>query len=270
MLVEDLKKVHRAVWAAGDYAAVADSITDAVAPTLLDRAPIEPGQDVLDVATGTGNVALLAAAQGATVTGLDLTPELFDTAKQRAAEQGVSIDWVEGDAESLPFADASFDRVLSAFGVQFAPRHDVTTAELVRVCAPGGSIVLTNWTPESVIGELFSILGRYLPPQPSYVSPPPKWGSEEHVTGLFASSGFSLEFERKTTALDFDSAEHFVSFMETCYGPTLKARERLTAEGTWDACRSEFVAMMERRNEATDGSLYVPAEYLVVVATRNF
>jgi SAM-dependent methyltransferase len=263
--VEDLKRVHRATWAAGDYAAVAEAITDGVAPKLLDRVGIDPGHDVLDVATGTGNVALRASAAGARVTALDLTPELFETARRRARELGVDVEWVAGDAEELPFEDGSFDRVLSAFGVQFAPRHEIAARELVRVCKPGGVIGLVNWTPEGAIGELFRIMGRYLPPPPAYASPPPLWGNEEHVRVLLGDA--VLELERHTTPLRFDSAEHFTSFMESCYGPTLKARERLTAEARWDDCRNEIVALMERRNEATDGGLLVRAEYLVVTAS---
>jgi SAM-dependent methyltransferase len=264
--VDDLKRAHRATWAAGDYAAVAEAITDGVAPKLLDLVGIDPGQDVLDVATGTGNVALRASAAGARVTALDLTPELFETARRRARELGVEVEWVAGDAEELPFEDGSFDRVLSAFGVQFAPRHEMAARELVRVCKPGGVIGLANWTPEGAIGELFRIMGRYLPPPPAYASPPPLWGSEEHVRVLLGDAGVELELERAATPLRFDSAEHFASFMETSYGPTLKARERLIAEGRWEDCRNEIVALMERRNEAADGGLLVPAEYLLVTA----
>lgn len=269
--VDTLKAGHRATWAAGDYAAVAEMI-DVVAPDeLVARAGVTAGQDVLDVAAGTGNVALRAAATGATVVGLDLTPELFGPARARADEWGVEIEWVEGDAEALPYDDNTFDTVLSAFGVQFAPRHQVVADELVRVSRPGGTIAVANWTPQGTIGELFSILGRYLPPAPSFASPPPKWGDEEHVRALFVTTGADLDlaFERHTTPFDFDSAEHWVNFMETCYGPLLKARERLTAEGTWDACRGEILAMMDRRNEATDGRLLVPSEYLVAVARKR-
>jgi hypothetical protein len=153
--------------------------------------------------------------------------------------------------------------VLSTFGVQFAPRHAVTANELVRVCRPGGTIGLANWTPEGNIGELFKIMGSYLPKPPEYVSPPPLWGSEEHVRTLFA--GRELAYERRTTPFRFGSGEHFISFMETCYGPTLKARERLAAEGRWEECRAEIVAMMERRNAATDGTLHVDGEYALIV-----
>jgi SAM-dependent methyltransferase len=265
----DLKHAHRATWAAGDYPAVAEHI-DAVPPRdLLNRVAIAPGDDVLDVATGTGNVALRAAAAGARVVGLDLTPELFVAARRRAAEYRVTVEWVEGDAEELPFADASFDHVFSVFGVQFAPRHEVTAAELARVCRPAGHIGLVNWTPTGLIGELFSIMSGYLPAPPAFASPPPLWGSESHVRELFAGTGVELTFAIGHNPWRFDSAEHFVSFLETNYGPTLKAKARLTQEGTWDACRVQILAMAEERNEAMDGTLRIPAEYLVAVGRKE-
>jgi SAM-dependent methyltransferase len=269
--VESMKAGHRAIWASGDYPAVARGI-DAVAPAhLIRRAGVAEGDDVLDVATGTGNVALRAAAIGARVVGLDLTPELFDAARRRAADWGVDVDWVEGDAEELPFADASFDRVLSAFGVQFAPRHDVTASELVRVCRPGGCIALCNWTPEGQVGEMLSIIGRYMPPPPPFASPPPRWGDEAHVRRLFGDvdADIELEFERGTTPWRYDSADAYVAFKETTYGPMIAVRARLEAEGRWDECRGALVEMMERRNVATDGSLLVHAEYAIAVARKG-
>jgi SAM-dependent methyltransferase len=265
----DLKQAHRATWEAGDYAAVAEHI-DVVPPRdLLNRIAIAPGQDVLDVATGTGNVALRAAAAGARVTGLDIAPALFRAARRREAEYRVTVDWVEGDAEDLPFDDGSFDHVLSVFGVQFAPRHEVAASEMARVCRPGGTIGLVNWTPGGLIGELFSVLSGYLPAAPSYASPPPRWGDADHVSGLFAGTGVELTYALGYNPWRFASAEHWVSFLETEYGPTLKARGRLTAEGTWAACRAEILAMSERRNEATDGTLLLPAEYLVAVGRKE-
>jgi SAM-dependent methyltransferase len=267
--VADLKRIHRATWAAGDYAAVAEVIDEVPPRDLLARVDVTPGQEVLDVATGTGNIALRAAAAGAQVVGLDLTPELFDAARRRSAEQGVVVDWVEGDAEALPFDDHRFDRVLSAFGVQFAPRHDVVAQELTRVCRPGGRIGVVNWTPEGQVGELLKIIGRYLPPPPDFASPPALWGDEEHVRRLFAGTAVELEFARGTNPWRFESAEHYVTFMETHYGPTVKARERLTAEGRWQECRREIVALAERRNEATDGSLLMHAEYLIAMGYKS-
>jgi SAM-dependent methyltransferase len=266
--VAELKRTHRAIWAAGDYAAVAELIDEAPPRDLLALMDVTPGQDVLDVATGTGNIAILTAAAGAQVVGVDLTPELFGTARHRAAERGVAVDWVEGDAEDLPFADESFDHVLSAFGVQFAPRHEIVARELVRVCRPGGRIGLVNWTPEGQVGELFKIMGRYLPPAPGDASPPPRGGGEGQVRGLFAGTAVELEFTRGVNPWRFDSAEHYVAFMETHYGPTVKARERLTPEGRWEECRGEILAMAERWNEATDGSLLMSAAYLVAVGRK--
>jgi SAM-dependent methyltransferase len=264
----DLKHTHRATWAAGDYAAVAEHI-DAVPPRdLLNRIAIAPGQDVLDVAAGTGNLALRAAAAGARVVGLDLAPELFAAARRREAEYRVTVEWIEGDAEALPFPDASFDHVLSVFGVQFAPRHQVAADEMARVCRPGGQLGLVNWTPSGVIGELFSVMKGYLPAPPAYASAPPLWGSESHVRSLFADTGVELTFAHGHNPWRFDSPERFVAFLETSYGPTLKARERLTGEGRWDDCRKEILAMAERRNEATDGTLLLMAEYLVAVGRR--
>jgi len=266
--VAELKLVHRATWAAGDYAAVARHIDEVPPRELLARMDIQPGQEVLDVATGTGNLAIRAAAAGAQVVGLDLTPELFETARARAAASGVVVDWVEGDAEELPYEDERFDRVLSAFGVQFAPRHEIVAQELAGVCRPGGRIGLVNWTPEGAIGELFKIMGRYLPAPPAFASPPPLWGSVDHVRRLFAGSRVELEFEHGHNPWIFESPEAWVSFMETAYGPTLKARQRLGAEGTWEQCRAEIVALAERRNEATDGSLHMEAEYLITVGHK--
>ena len=267
--VADLKRTHRAVWAAGDYSAVAEVIDEVPPRDLLSRVAIAPGQDVLDVATGTGNVALKAAAAGAQVTGLDLTPELFATARRRADRAGVAVDWVEGDAEALPFDDESFDVVLSTFGVQFAPRHEVVAEELVRVLRPGGTIGLVNWTPRGQVGEVLRTIGRYMPPPPDFASPPPRWGDEEHVRELFAGAPVEFEFSRGLAPWRFDSPEHYVVFMETHYGPMLKARERLTAEGRWEECRGEILALVKRRNEATDGSLEMYSEYLVAIGRKE-
>jgi ubiquinone/menaquinone biosynthesis C-methylase UbiE len=261
--LDTYKQASRATWAAGDYAAISDAVTDPVAAVLVDHVGVTRGDEVLDVATGTGNVALVAAERGALAVGSDLTPELFDTAKRRAVDRGVDVDWVEADAEDLPFESGSFDSVLSTYGVQFAPRHDVAAKELLRVCRPGGAIGLANWTPESNVGEMFRIMGKYMPKPPAYVSPPPLWGSEQYVRGLFG--GHDVSYETQTTPFRFGSAEHFMSFFETCYGPTVKAREKLTAAGRWDECRADLVEMMERRNAADDGTLHVDGEYALIV-----
>ena len=266
--VAELKLAHRATWAAGDYAAVARHIDEVPPRDLLSRMDIQSGHEVLDVATGTGNLAIRAAAAGAQVVGLDLTPELFETARARAAAHDVVVEWVEGDAEELPYEDDVFDRVVSAFGVQFAPRHEIVAHELAGVTRPGGRIGLVNWTPEGVIGELFKIMGSYLPAPPAFASPPPLWGSPSHVRRLFEGTRVVLDFDRGTNPWRFESPEAWVAFMETAYGPTVKARQRLTGEGRWAECRAEMVALAERRNEATDGSLHMEAEYLITIGHK--
>jgi SAM-dependent methyltransferase len=266
--VADLKLTHRATWASGDYAAVAEQIDDVPPADLLARVPVAPHHDVLDVAAGTGNVALKAAAAGANVVGVDLTPELFVTAQRRAEQAGVDVEWLEGDAEALPFADESFDVVLSVFGVQFAPRHHIAADELIRVCRPGGRIGLVSWTPEGHIGQFFKVMSRYLPAAPGYASPPPLWGAVDHLRSLFAGAGVEWEFTHGHNPWVFASAEQWTAFMETNYGPTVKARQRLEAEGRWEECRREIVALAERNNEAADGSLLIQAEYLVAVGTK--
>ena len=175
---------------------------------------------------------------------------------------------MEGDAEDLPFDNESFDHVLSVFGVQFAPRHEVTAAELARVCRPGGQIGLINWTPAGVIGEFFKIMSRYLPAPPSYASPPPLWGNEDHVRNLFAGTGVDVTFAYGNNPWRFDSAEHWVAFLETAYGPTVKARRAPDRRRELGRLSSEIVAMAERRNQAADGSLLLQAEYLITLGRK--
>jgi SAM-dependent methyltransferase len=266
--IADLKQTHRATWAAGEYAAVAKHIDRAPLDDVLTHAPTGRKR-VLDVAAGTGNLAIRAALSGGRVTGLDLTPELLAIARSRADLAGVDIEWVEGDAEALPFDDATFDRVYSVFGVQFAPRHEIAASELARVCRPGGRIGLVNWTPDGLIGQFFRIMSRYLPPAPGYASPPPLWGNEEHLRSLFAATSVEWTFARGHNPWRFASAEAWTAFMETAYGPTVMARRRLEAEGRWDDCRAEIAELAEALNVATDGTLLVQAEYLVAVGDKQ-
>lgn len=261
----DLKRAHRGTWAAGDYASVAARLTaNAAPPHLLERAQIEPGTDVLDVATGTGNIALLAAELGARVTGLDLTPELLGRAAERAAEAELTVEWVPGDAEDLPFEDGSFDRVLSAFGVQFAPRHRVVAGELIRVTKPGGTIVIVNWTPGGHIGRVLKTVGARLPKPPEYASPPPLWGDEAHIRELFAGAAAEIELERGTCPFaGFGSAAEWVDFMAVSYGPMLKARERLTPLGEWEELRDELIALTAELDRGEPGDLRIESEYLL-------
>jgi SAM-dependent methyltransferase len=222
--------------------------------------------EVLDIATGTGNVAIRAAQLGARVTGLDLTPELFGRARERAAAAGVEVEWVQGDAEDMPFEDGRFDRVLSTFGIQFAPRHEVAAREAVRVTRRGGMIGLINWTPQGHIGRVLKAVGARLPKPPDYASPPPLWGDEAHVRQLFASTGVELEFERATNPFfGFGSPEDWVEFMETNYGPLLTARQKLASDGRWDELREELIALTRSLDLGGPGALRVESEYLLTL-----
>lgn len=243
--VHALKQRHHAMWAAGDYAAIAKHI-EGVAATAVEAARPVEGADLLDVATGTGNAAIVAAEQGAHVTGLDLTPELFASARERAAAAGVEVEWVEGDAEELAFADASFDRVLSTCGVQFAPRHEQVARELVRVLRPGGRFVLCNWKSDGMIGETFKLMGAALPKPPAFASPPPLWGDEAHVRELFADLPVKLAFEGHTARFEFPSADAYADFFRDNYGPTIKAREALESDGKWEGLDAGVRALAAR------------------------
>jgi SAM-dependent methyltransferase len=262
-----LKATHRATWAAGSYADVAERLVDAVPPAhVIERAGIEPGMRVLDLAAGTGSVAIRAAALGAQVTALDLTPELFARGRERAAAAGVEVAWVEGDAEDLPFADGEFDRVLSTLGIQFAPRHVVAAGEAVRVTRPGGVIGLVNWTPAGHIGRVLKAVGSRMPKPPAFASPPPLWGSEEHVRSLLEPLGVEVTCETAVNPFTgFASAEDWVDYMTTNYGPLLKARERLAPSGQWDELREQIVALTAALDRGRPGALHIDAEYLLVI-----
>src|SRR3954465_6624660 len=181
----ELKARHRAMWASGDYPEMVETFLLPLGPRLVEACGIVPGMHVLDVAAGTGNASIPAARTGATVTASDLTPELLEAGRRRAEAEGVTLEWTEAHAEHLPFADASFDVVMSSIGAMFAPHHQDVADELVRVCRPGGTIGLLSWTPEGMIGALFRMMGPFAPPPPPGAQPPPLWGSEEHLQGLF-------------------------------------------------------------------------------------
>src|ERR671915_2107162 len=181
----ELKARHAKMWASGDYASMVETFLLPLGPRLVEACGIEPGMRVLDVAAGTGNASIPAAERGARVTASDLTPELLEAGRRRAEAAGLELDWVEADAEQLPFADGSFDVVMSSIGAMFAPQHQAVADELVRVCRPGGTVGMLNWTPEGMIGALFRTMGPFAPPPPPGAQPPPLWGSEEHVRELF-------------------------------------------------------------------------------------
>jgi SAM-dependent methyltransferase len=262
-----LKASHRDIWAEGSYEDVA-TLIEAVGPNhLLPAAGVSPDDVVLDVATGTGNVALAAAATGAQVIGLDLTPSLLAVAAARAAVAELAVGWVEGDAEALPFPDDMFDQVLSVFGSQFAPRHSRTTDEMLRVCRPGGTICLVNWTPTGLIGRMFAVMARYSPAPPPYATAPALWGNPHHVRALFGGRA-EIEFEGGCVTFEFDSIDDFMEFFEEHYGPTIATKRRLENDGTWRSCRRELRALYDAINSADDGTARLAAEYLVVIARK--
>src|SRR6478736_6293405 len=197
-----LKTKHRALWASGDYPAVAAELIPEFGPELVRACGVRAGDRVLDVAAGSGNAAIPAAEAGATVVASDLTPELFDAGRRIAAQRGVELEWAEADAEALPFADDGYDVVMSSVGVMFAPHHQAAADELIRVCRPGGTIGLINWTPQGFIGNLFKTMKPYAPPPPPGAAPPPLWRDEDQVSELFGDRVANLEMRRHEVTTD--------------------------------------------------------------------
>jgi ubiquinone/menaquinone biosynthesis C-methylase UbiE len=259
-----IKARQQATWASGDYSSVATLIVP-MAESLCDHAGLRAGDRVLDVATGTGNAAIAAARRGCQVTGLDYVEDLLGRAVARSRVEGLKLDLVEGDAEAMPFADESFDAVISVVGVMFAPDQERAAAELLRVCRPGGTIALHNWTPDGFIGDLFKLVGRYAPP-PAGVKPPPSWGGEERVRELLADAA-SVHTQRRTFTFSFRTAEEFAELFISKYGPTLKAYEAQDPDRR-DALREEFVELVRRYDDSRAGSVAVGSDYLEVIATR--
>jgi SAM-dependent methyltransferase len=243
------------MWGTGDYRAVAEKVTS-IGDVLVSRAAIKPGMEVLDVACGTGNAAIPAAKQGARVTGLDLSSGLIAIARERSAEAGVDVEWLEGDAQALPFEDDSFDRVISAIGHMFAPDHKRTADELCRVCRPGGRIAVACWTPEGSIGSMFERLGGISPAPPEGFQSPLLWGTEGHVRELL---GDAAEFERHVVEFDEPSPESYTDFMLTSFPPLIAARVQVGDQ----VVRDTYLDWVNDVNEADDGTLHYRAEYLV-------
>jgi ubiquinone/menaquinone biosynthesis C-methylase UbiE len=266
---EALKAGHRTMWAAGDYAAVAAHVDTAPAAALLDAVGDVANLSVLDVATGSGNLALRLAGAGARVTGLDLVDELLAVARTRAASRRApthAIDWVQGDAEQLPFADASFDLTTSIFGIQFAPRHQVTANELVRVTKPGGRIALVNWTPEGMVGRMFGVLSQHLPAPPPFASAPPLWGDREHVTELFGDNVTDLEITPGVNTFRFPTLDAFATFFEDHYGPTIAARAKLG--DAWPECSAQLRAMFAEIGRTDAGGFALDSAFARITARR--
>lgn len=261
--MEALKNRLRDTWIAGDFGVIARSI-EAGASDFVANLDIASGMKVLDVACGTGNTSFPAARAGADVTGIDIAPNLIEQAKQRAAEQGIEAKFDVGDAEDLPYIDASFDAIITMFGAMFAPRPDVAAAELIRVCRPGGMIAMANWTPEAFTGQMFKTNAKHVPP-PAGMPSPLLWGTEDAVRERFGEGISELRLNRRKIDFEFQfGPEAVVEHFRKYFGPTQKAFGSLDAAGQ-DALQRDLVELWSTNNLATDGTTRVESEYLDVV-----
>jgi SAM-dependent methyltransferase len=238
-----------------------------IAENLCESADLPAGDTVLDVATGSGNAALAAARCGCQVTGIDYVPELLARGADRATAEGLEIRFIDGDAESLPFPNASFDAVISCLGVMFTPDQDRAARELLRVCRPGATIALANWAPDSFIGEMFQTVARHIPPPPA-VKPPGLWGTEARVRELLGAGVFSLTFRRRSFTFRFRSASEFVQFFQANYGPTLTALKALDPPGQ-HALGNDLTSLGQQHQRLTGRAIAIPSDYLEVVAIRR-
>jgi len=266
-----LKQKHRALWALGDYTAVATDVVGALGPRLVAATGIGPDDRVLDVAAGSGNVAIPAAQTGATVVASDLTPELLDSGRAQAEAAGVQVEWRVGDAEALPFPDAGFDVVTSCVGVMFAPHHQSSADELVRVCRPGGRIGLVSWTPEGFIGEMFATMKPYAAAPPPGSQPPPLWGREEHVRELFRDRVTDIAALREVLSVDlFADGAAFRDYFKANYGPTIATYRGIADEPARVAELDAALAELGDRHLTSDGTGSTMGwEYLLFTATRR-
>jgi SAM-dependent methyltransferase len=262
-----VKQRQQQAWASGDFAVVASRIV-LVAEHLCDTADLHAGWRVLDVATGSGNAAIAAARHGCIAIGVDYVPSLLETGRRRAEAEGLAVELVEGDAEALPFPDHAFDAVISVFGSMFAPDHGRAAAELLRVSRRGGTIALASWTPDGFIGELFRTVAAHVPP-PAGVRSPMLWGTEAHLRELFGDAICSLELEERTFTFRFASAEEFVDFFRTWYGPTVKAFAALEGESR-DALERDLIALAREADRLkSPGAIAIPASYVEAVAVTR-
>ena len=261
-----LKARQHGAWASGDYALVGATL-QIVGEELCEALDLRAGQRVLDVAAGNGNVSLAAARRWCEVTSTDYVPALLARGKARAAADGLTIAFQEADAEALPFAEASFDAIVSTYGVMFTPDQGKAAAEMLRVCRPGGKIGLANWTPQGFIGEVFKALGRYLPP-PVGAGSPALWGTRERLVELFGGGAASIAAESRDFMFRYHSPAHFIDVFRTCYGPMLKALAALD-EGRRQSLLADIEALIGRLNRADDRTMVVPGEYLEVVIIRK-
>ena len=264
--LEALKKRQQAAWSSGDYAVIGTTL-QLVGEQLAETCDLLADERVLDVAAGNGNATLAAARRGAKVTSTDYVASLLERGADRARAEGLVVKFQAADAEALPFDDASFDAVLSTFGVMFAPDHAKSAAEMARVCRPGGRIGLANWTPEGFIGQMFKVLGKHMPP-PAGAQPPSLWGTESHLLSLFGERAAGIAATKRIFNFRYRSAAHFIDVFRTWYGPVHKAFAALPAEGG-AALEKDLGELLNRLNRAGAGSLVVPGEYLEAVVTRR-
>jgi ubiquinone/menaquinone biosynthesis C-methylase UbiE len=261
-----IKQRQQGAWSSGDYAIVGTTL-QIVGEQLCEALDLRPGSKVLDVAAGNGNVTLAAARRWCEVTSTDYVPALLERGRERASAEGLTIDFREADAEALPFTDASFDVVVSTFGVMFTADQDKAAAELLRVCKPGGKIGLANWTPRGFIGQVFKTLGKYLPP-PAGTKSPALWGTRERLDEMFDGQASAIVAEPRMFVFRYRSPEHWLDVFKTFYGPMLKAFAALDANAQAEL-RNDLLGVVGEFNRANDGSMAVPGEYLEVVVTKR-
>jgi ubiquinone/menaquinone biosynthesis C-methylase UbiE len=261
-----LKTRQHAAWSSGDYAFIGTTL-QIVGEELCEALDVRSGQKVLDVAAGNGNVSLAAARRGCEVTATDYVPALLERARSRAEAEHLELEYREADAEALPFAEGSFDVVVSTFGVMFTPDQDRAAAEVIRVCRHGGKIGLANWTPEGFIGGVFKTIGKHLPPPPGSRSPA-LWGTRARIAELFERHATSIKSAQRHYVFRYRSAEHWLHVFKTWYGPILKAFGALDATGQ-AALQHDLLALVAQFNRSGDGTMVVPSEYLEIVITRN-
>jgi SAM-dependent methyltransferase len=262
-----IKTRQQGTWASGDYAVIGTTL-QIIGESLCEAVDVAAGERVLDVAAGNGNASLAAARRGCEVTATDYVPALLAGTKARAEAEGLTIDVREADAEALPFADGSFDVVLSTLGVMFTPNQEQAADELLRVCRPGGRIGLANWTPEGFVGQMFKIVGQYMPPPPGIRSPL-QWGTEGRLAELFGTEVSSVAVRRVNFIFRYRSAQEWVDVFRDYYGPTHKAFGALDADKQ-AAFEHDLVALADQHNTSSNGTLRVASEYLEIVATKAF
>jgi SAM-dependent methyltransferase len=266
----ELKARHKKMWESGDYPSMVETFLLPLGPKLVEAAGIDDSMRVLDVAAGTGNASIPAAQTGAKVIASDLAPALLEAGRQRAAEAGVQLEWAEADAENLPFEDEDFDVVMSSIGAMFAPHHQAVADEMVRVCKPGGTVAMLNWTPEGMIGALFRTMGPFAPPPPPGAQPPPLWGGEDHVKELFGDRLDFRTLERDVLEIDqFQRPQDYVDHFKGLYGPTIVAINNARNNGREDELNEAMYDFVADWNKGSDDDAYFEQEYLVVAGTRR-